>query len=139
PRCVHVTSCIAIHDTIKPFPMAVVTVATCLAATMCQFLLSSGTPGKRYAPPLAPILMHQPSRGIGGTESDIRIQAQLIMHMKQVMSELTAEQTGQTLEKILEDNARDKWFTAEEGLDYGFFDHIASGTASMVGGGGIGK
>src|SRR5690625_1640880 len=115
-------------------------VQTCalpISASMGQFLLSSGTPGKRYATPHARILMHQPSGGIGGTESDIRIQAQLIMHMKQVMSELTAEQTGQNIETILEDNARDKWFTAEEGLEYGFFDHIASGTASMVGGGGI--
>src|SRR5699024_6164906 len=134
-----VTAGMAIHDTMQLIPNDVVTVPTGLAASMGQFLLSSGTPGKRYATPHARILMHQPSGGIGGTESDIRIQAQLIMHMKQVMSELTAEQTGQTLEKILEDNARDKWFTAEEGLDYGFFDHIASGTASMVGGGGIGK
>lgn len=134
-----VTAGMAIYDTMQLIPNDVVTVATGLAASMGQFLLSSGTPGKRYATPHARILMHQPSGGIGGTESDIRIQAQLIMHMKQVMSELTAEQTGQTLEKILEDNARDKWFTAEEGLDYGFFDHIASGTASMVGGGGIGK
>jgi len=132
-----VTAGMAIYDTMKLIPNDVVTVAMGLAASMGQFLLSSGTPGKRYATPHARILMHQPSGGIGGTESDIRIQAQLIMHMKQVMSELTAEQTGQNIETILEDNARDKWFTAEEGLEYGFFDHIASGTASMVGGGGI--
>lgn len=134
-----VTAGMAIYDTMQLIPNDVVTVATGLAASMGQFLLSSGTPGKRYATPHARILMHQPSGGIGGTESDIRIQAQLIMHMKQVMSELTAEQTGQPVERILEDNARDKWFTAEEGLEYGFFDHIASGTASMVGGGGIDK
>ena len=134
-----VTAGMAIYDTMQLIPNDVVTVATGLAASMGQFRLSSGTPGKRYATPHARILMHQPSGGIGGTESDIRIQAQLIMHMKQVMSELTAQQTGQSIETILEDNARDKWFTAEEGLEYGFFDHIASGTASMVGGGGIDK
>lgn len=134
-----VTAGMAIYDTMQLIPNDVVTVATGLAASMGQFLLSSGAPGKRYATPHARILMHQPSGGIGGTESDIRIQAQLIMHMKQVMSELTAEQTGQDLDTILEDNARDKWFTAEEALEYGFFDHIASGTASMVGGGGISK
>src|SRR5690625_3405703 len=134
-----VTAGMAIYDTMQLIPNDVVTVATGLAASMGQFLLSSGTPGKRYATPHARILMHQPSGGIGGTESDIRIQAQLIMHMKQVMSEITAEQTGQSLGTILEDTSRDKWLTAEDGLEYGFFDHIASGTASMVGGGGIGN
>ena len=77
------------------------------------------------------------SGGIGGTESDIRIQAQLILHMKQVMAELTAEQTGQSVETILEDNARDKWFTAQEALEYGFIDHIADRAASVTGGGGV--
>lgn len=134
-----VTAGMAIYDTMQLIPNDVVTVATGLAASMGQFLLTAGTKGKRYATPHARILMHQPSGGIGGTESDIRIQAQLIQHMKQVMSEITAEQTGQTVERILEDNARDKWFTAEDGLEYGFFDYIASGTASMVGGGGIDK
>ena len=81
--------------------------------------------------------MHQPSGGIGGTESDIRIQAQLILHMKKVMSELTAGQTGQSVETILEDNARDKWFTAQEALKYGFIDHIADRAASVTGGGGV--
>ena len=118
-------------------PNDVVTVATGLAASMGQFLLASGTKGKRYATPHARVLMHQPSGGIGGTESDIRIQAQLILHMKQVMAELTAEQTGQSVETILEDNARDKWFTAQEALEYGFIDHIADRAASVTGGGGV--
>jgi ATP-dependent Clp protease protease subunit len=81
-------------------------------------------------------MMHQPSGGIGGTASDIKIQAELILHMKQVMAELTAEQTGQTVEQILVDNDRDKWFTAEEGLAYGFFDHISAHAGSVSGGGG---
>jgi len=114
----------------------VVTVATGLAASMGQFLLSSGTKGKRYATPHARILMHQPSGGIGGTASDIKIQAELILHMKQVMAKLTAEQTGQTVDQILIDNDRDKWFTAEEGLSYGFFDHISAHAGSVAGGGG---
>ncbi|MDN6201963.1 MAG: ATP-dependent Clp protease proteolytic subunit, partial [Micrococcaceae bacterium] len=107
-----ITAGMAIFDTMNYIPNDVVTVATGLAASMGQFLLSSGTKGKRYATPNARILMHQPSGGIGGTASDIRIQAELILHMKKVMSELTAEQTGQTLETILKDNDRDKWFTA---------------------------
>ena len=134
-----ITAGMAIYDTMKFIPNDVVTVATGLAASMGQFLLSSGTPGKRYATPNARILMHQPSGGIGGTASDIKIQAELIMHMKKIMSELTAEQTGQSLEQILIDNQRDKWFTAEEGLEYGFFDKIALHAGSVSGGGGVGN
>jgi len=132
-----ITAGMAIYDTIQYIPNDVVTVATGLAASMGQFLLSSGTKGKRYATPNARILMHQPSGGIGGTASDIRIQAELILHMKKVMSELTAEQTGQTVDTILRDNERDKWFTAEEGLEYGFFDHIAQSSGAVSGGGGV--
>ncbi|GAB3656756.1 ATP-dependent Clp protease proteolytic subunit [Zhihengliuella somnathii] len=132
-----ITAGMAIYDTMQFIPNDVVTVATGLAASMGQFLLSSGTKGKRYATPNARILMHQPSGGIGGTASDIRIQAELILHMKKVMSELTAQQTGQTIDTILKDNERDKWFTATEGLEYGFFDHIAEHSAAVSGGGGM--
>ncbi|WP_308932164.1 ATP-dependent Clp protease proteolytic subunit [Arthrobacter sp. SLBN-112] len=131
-----VTAGMAIYDTMQFIPNDVVTVATGLAASMGQFLLSSGTKGKRYATPNARVLMHQPSGGIGGTASDIKIQAELILHMKKVMAELTAEQTGQTVETILKDNDRDKWFTAAEALEYGFFDKIAAHAGSVSGGGG---
>ncbi|GAA2946474.1 ATP-dependent Clp protease proteolytic subunit [Glutamicibacter bergerei] len=132
-----ITAGMAIYDTMNFIPNDVVTVATGLAASMGQFLLSSGTPGKRYATPNARILMHQPSGGIGGTASDIKIQAELIMHMKKVMSDLTAEQTGQSVEQILIDNQRDKWFTAEDALEYGFFDQIAKHAGTVTGGGGV--
>jgi ATP-dependent Clp protease, protease subunit len=131
-----VTAGMAIYDTMQFIPNDVVTVATGLAASMGQFLLSSGTKGKRYATPNARILMHQPSGGIGGTASDIKIQAELILHMKKVMAELTADQTGQTVDTILKDNDRDKWFTAPEALEYGFFDKIAAHAGSVSGGGG---
>jgi ATP-dependent Clp protease protease subunit len=131
-----VTAGMAIYDTMQFIPNDVVTVATGLAASMGQFLLSSGTKGKRYATPNARILMHQPSGGIGGTASDIKIQAELILHMKKVMAELTADQTGQTVDTILRDNDRDKWFTAKDALDYGFFDKIAAHAGSVAGGGG---
>nr|WP_026820824.1 ATP-dependent Clp protease proteolytic subunit [Arthrobacter castelli] len=134
-----VTAGMAIYDTIQFVPNDVVTVATGLAASMGQFLLSSGTKGKRYATPHARILMHQPSGGIGGTESDIRIQAELILHMKKQLAELTAEQTGQSVEQIFKDNDRDKWFTAEEGLEYGFFDHISAHAGGVSGGGGTNR
>ena len=131
-----VTAGMAIYDTMQFIPNDVVTVATGLAASMGQFLLSSGTKGKRYATPNARILMHQPSGGIGGTASDIKIQAELILHMKKVMAELTANQTGQSVETILKDNDRDKWFTAKDALEYGFFDKIAAHAGSVAGGGG---
>lgn len=131
-----ITAGMAIYDTMQLIPNDVVTIATGMAASMGQFLLSSGTPGKRYATPNARILMHQPSGGIGGTASDIRTQAELILSMKRRLSELTAEQTGKSVEQILEDNDRDNWFTADEALEYGFFDHIAQSANTVAGGGG---
>ncbi|OAX51890.1 ATP-dependent Clp protease proteolytic subunit [Rothia kristinae] len=131
-----ITAGMAIYDTMQLIPNDVVTIATGMAASMGQFLLSSGTPGKRYATPNARILMHQPSGGIGGTASDIRTQAELILDMKKRMAELTAQQTGKSVEQILEDNDRDNWFTAQEALEYGFFDHIAQSAGSVSGGGG---
>ncbi|MFT4148316.1 MAG: ATP-dependent Clp protease proteolytic subunit [Micrococcaceae bacterium] len=131
-----ITAGMAIYDTMHFIPNDVATVAMGMAASMGQFLLSSGTKGKRYATPNARILMHQPSGGMGGTASDIRIQAELILDMKKRLSALTAEQTGQPVEKILKDADRDRWFSAEEGLEYGFFDHIAEKAGQVSGGGG---
>jgi ATP-dependent Clp protease protease subunit len=97
-----------------------------LAASMGQFLLSAGTRGKRYALPHCQILMHQPSAGVGGSESDIRIQAELFRRHKQEMAELIAGHTGQTVEKITADFDRDRWFSAQEALEYGFVDQVIS-------------
>ena len=121
-----VTAGMAIYDTMQYIKPDVSTVAMGMAASMGQFLLSSGTPGKRYATPHARILMHQPLGGIGGTATDIKIQAELILHMKKQMAELTAQQTGKSLEQILTDNDRDHWFTAEEALEYGFIDKMVT-------------
>ncbi|MFC7878206.1 ATP-dependent Clp protease proteolytic subunit [Isoptericola sp. NPDC057391] len=131
-----ITAGMAIYDTMQYIKPDVATIAMGMAASMGQFLLSSGAKGKRYITPHARVLMHQPSGGVGGTATDVRIGAQLIMHMKKVLSELTAEQTGQSLETILKDNDRDKWFTADEALEYGFVDHVVTNAASVSGGGG---
>jgi len=131
-----VTAGMAIYDTMQFIQPDVATICMGLAASMGQFLLCSGAPGKRFSLPHARIMMHQPSGGIGGTATDVRINAQLIMHMKQVLSELTAEQTGKPLEQILKDNDRDSWFTAEEALEYGFIDHVVTNASSVTGGGG---
>ena len=119
----------AIYDTMQYIECDVATYAMGLAASMGQFLLSAGEKGKRYALPHAQILMHQPSAGVGGTESDIAIQAEQFRRHKRVMAELTAEQTGQSVEKIVADADRDRWFTAQEALDYGFIDHVVSRVA----------
>jgi len=130
-----VTAGMAIYDTMKYVKPDVATVAMGMAASMGQFLLTSGTPGKRYITPHTRVLMHQPSGGAGGTASDIRINADLIMKMKHELSEITAQQTGKTVEQILEDSDRDKWFSAQEALDYGFVDHVVE-TSDLVSGGG---
>ena len=132
-----ITAGMAIYDTMQWVKPDVATVAMGMAASMGQFLLSSGAKGKRYITPHARVLMHQPSGGIGGTATDVRIGAQLIMHMKKVLAELTAEQTGQPIEKIIKDNDRDNWFTAPEALEYGFVDHVVESAAAVAGGGGM--
>jgi ATP-dependent Clp protease protease subunit len=104
-----------------------------LAASMGQFLLSAGAPGKRYATPHARVMMHQPSGGIGGTASDIKIQAQQMLHIKKQMAELIAQHTGQPLEQIEADSDRDRWFTAEEALAYGFVDHVYTNAGQAPG------
>ncbi len=119
-----VDSGMAIFDTMQWISNDVATVAMGLAASMGQFLLSAGTPGKRFALPHSRIMMHQPSGGLGGTASDIRIQAEQSLHIKKTMADLIARHTGQTLEQIEADSDRDRWFTAEQALEYGFIDHV---------------
>ena len=119
-----VDSGMAIFDTMQWISNDVATVAMGLAASMGQFLLSAGTKGKRFALPHSRIMMHQPSGGLGGTASDIRIQAEQSLHIKKTMSSLIAEHTGQTVEQIETDSDRDRWFTAEQALEYGFIDHV---------------
>ncbi len=133
-----VTAGMAIYDTMQFVPNDVATVAMGLAASMGQFLLSSGTKGKRYALPHARVMMHQPSGGIGGTASDIKIQAELILHMKRQMSELIAAQTGQSVDTIIRDSDRDRWFTAEQAMEYGIVDHVVHAAGQVSGGGGTG-
>ncbi|MDX8149747.1 ATP-dependent Clp protease proteolytic subunit [Lentzea sp. HUAS TT2] len=121
-----VTAGMAIFDTMQLIQPDVATYAMGLAASMGQFLLSAGAPGKRHALPHARILMHQPSAGVGGTAADIAIQADMLTRTKREMAELIAEHTGQTLETITRDSDRDRWFTAQEALEYGFVDKVVT-------------
>jgi len=127
-----VTAGMAIFDTMQWVPCDVATVAMGMAASMGQFLLSAGTPGKRYATPHARVMMHQPSGGIGGTASDIKIQAEQLLHIKKQMAELIAQHTGQSVEQIEMDSDRDRWFTAEQAKEYGFVDQVIT-KATMAG------
>jgi ATP-dependent Clp protease, protease subunit len=114
----------AIYDVMQYVPNDIATYAMGMAASMGQFLLTAGAAGKRYALPHAQILMHQPSGGIGGTASDIRIQAEQMLYIKRTLFERTAYHTGQPIEQIEKDADRDRWFTAEEAKDYGFVDQV---------------
>jgi ATP-dependent Clp protease protease subunit len=125
-----VTAGFAIYDTMQLIAPDVATWGIGLVASMGQFLLSSGQPGKRYALPNARVLMHQPSAGVGGTATDIAIQAEVFGDMKRQVAELTATQTGQTVDRITTDGDRDRWFTAQEALAYGFVDHVAAAAAA---------
>jgi len=131
-----ITAGMAIYDTMQFVPNDIVTVGIGMAASMGQLLLTAGTKGKRYITPNARVLLHQPHGGFGGTSSDIQTQAALILDMKKRLAEITAAQTGKTVEQINADGDRDRWFNAQEALEYGFVDHIRESASDVVGGGG---
>lgn len=131
-----VTAGMAIYDTMQYVNNDVATVGMGLAASMGQFLLCAGAAGKRYATPHARIMMHQPSGGIGGTVTDIKIQAEQIGFTKRKMAELIAFHTGQTVEQITLDSDRDRWFNAEDAKEYGFVDHVVRSAIQVSGRGG---
>ena len=122
---------LAIYDVMQYVPNDIATYAMGMAASMGQFLLCAGTEGKRFALPHAQILMHQPSGGIGGSASDIRIQAEQMLYIKRTLAERTAFHTGQTVEQIETDADRDRWFTAEEAREYGFVDRVISSAVEV--------
>ncbi len=121
-----VSAGLAIYDTMRAIGPDVATLSMGLSASMGQFLLSAGTPGKRYALPHSRILMHQGSAGVQGTAIDVEIQAANLEYTKALMNRLNAQFTGQSVEKVTADSDRDHWFTAEEARDYGFVDRVVS-------------
>ncbi|WP_308796703.1 ATP-dependent Clp protease proteolytic subunit [Agromyces silvae] len=131
-----ITAGMAIYDTMQFVPNDIVTVGIGMAASMGQLLLTAGTKGKRYITPNARVLLHQPHGGFGGTASDIQTQAQLILDMKKRLAEITAAQTGKSVEQINADGDRDRWFNAQQALEYGFVDHIRESALDVSGGGG---
>ena len=129
-----VTDGLAIYDTMQYVRPDVSTICVGLAASMGQFLLCAGTPGKRFALPHSRILMHQPSGSMQGQAADIAIQAEQIVYLKRMMAERIAFHTGQPIDRIEADSDRDRWFTAEEAHEYGFIDQVIDRSTAQVGG-----
>lgn len=127
-----VTAGMAVYDIMQYLPNPISTVGIGLAASMAQVLLCAGTPGRRYALRHTRVMMHQPSGGIGGTASDIRIQADQMRYVKQTFAELIARHTGQTVDQVQADWDRDRWFTAEEARRYGIVDHVVHRAAQVA-------
>jgi ATP-dependent Clp protease protease subunit len=119
-----ITAGMAIYDTMQFISCDVATVCLGLAASMGQFLLTAGTPGKRFTLPNARIMMHQPLAGLRGQASDIAIQAEQLAFTKHRMAELTAHHSGQKIEQIQQDSERDRWFTPEQAKEYGLVDKV---------------
>ncbi len=119
-----VTAGLAIFDTMNFVKPDVATICMGLAASMGQFLLCAGAAGKRFALPSARIMMHQPSGGFQGQAADIKIQAEQMVYIKQMLSETIAANTGQSVEQIIKDSDRDRWFTAEQAKEYGIIDNV---------------
>ena len=131
-----ITAGMAVYDTMHYIKNDVVTIAMGFCASMGQFLLTAGTKGKRFALPHTKILMHQPSAGLVGSASDVRIYADQLLKTKREMAELIAEHSGNSVETITKDSDRDRWFTAEEARNYGLIDKVMSSVGDAPGGGG---
>ena len=119
-----VTAGMAIYDTMQFVGPEVGTICMGLGASMAQFLLCAGAPGKRYALPHARTMMHQPLGGVQGDASMIAIQAEQMTYTKQQLQERIADHTGQSVATIEADSDRDRWFTAEEAREYGIIDQV---------------
>ena len=121
-----ITSGMAIYDTMQYIKCDVSTICIGMAASMGAFLLSAGTKGKRLALPNAEIMIHQPSGGAQGQETDIQIQAARIAAMKKKLTELLAANCGKPYDVVAADCERDHFMTAEEALAYGLVDKVIS-------------
>jgi ATP-dependent Clp protease protease subunit len=119
-----VTAAMAIYDTMQYIDCDVATYCVGLSASAGALLVAGGTPEKRYALPHSKMMIHQPWGGVGGQVSDIEIQARDILATRDVLNEILAKHTGQTIDKIAIDTDRDNHMTAQEAKDYGLVDEI---------------
>ena len=114
----------AIYDTMQYIKCDVSTICIGLAASMGAFLLAGGTKGKRYALPNAEVMIHQPSAGTQGKVTDMEIDVEHFLKIKQRINKILADNTGKTPEQIKSDSERDNWMTAEEAKEYGLIDKV---------------
>jgi ATP-dependent Clp protease protease subunit len=126
-----VSAGMAVYDTMRFIDCDVATYSFGMAASMGQFLLTAGTRGKRFSLPHTRIMMHQVSAGVGGTQSDITIQADMLRRLKRDIDELQAEHSGQSVEQIGRDSDRDRWFTPEQAREYGLVDHVVASAGAL--------
>ena len=131
-----VSAGMAIYDTMQFVSNDVATVGLGMCASMGQFLLTAGAPGKRYALKHTRVMMHQPLGGLGGVQSLVQKQAEQMLLIKRQMAELIAQHSGQTVERIVEDSEWEKWISADEAKDYGIVDHVVTSAGDVTGGGG---
>ncbi|GAB2975432.1 ClpP family protease [Saccharothrix stipae] len=127
-----VPAMLAIRDVMRLVPCDVATLALGLACSAGQFLLSAGTPGKRFALPHARILMHQGSAGIGGSAVEVQVQADDLRHTRDTVLGIIAQDTGQPVDRIFTDSLHDRWFTTEQAREYGFIDHVVDSLDQVV-------
>jgi ATP-dependent Clp protease, protease subunit len=123
---------LAIYDTMQLIPNDVATVAIGFAASMGQVLLCGGTTGKRFALPNAQVLMHEGSAGLAGSAADVEIQAASLMDTLDRMRRIISHHTGNSLDRVVADVGRDRWFDAEQARDYGFVDHVVTSLDDIV-------
>ncbi len=114
----------AIYDTMNFIKCDVATICVGMAASMGAFLLAAGAPGKRSALPNSMVMIHQPLGGARGQATDIKIQADLILRIRENLNKILADKTGKSIEQISNDTERDNYMTAEEARDYGLIDNI---------------
>ena len=118
---------LAIYDTMQFIKPEVQTICVGIAMSMGSLLLAGGTPGKRFALPNSRILIHQPSGGFQGQATDIEIHAREALNLRQRVDEIYAKHTGKTYEQVHEDMERDRFFKADEAVEYGLIDRVLSG------------
>ncbi len=119
-----VTAGMAIYDTMRYIKCDVSTICIGMAASMGAFLLSAGTPGKRYALPNAEVMIHQPSAGTQGKVTDMEIDVEHVLRIKRRLNELLAQHTGKSVDEIKADTERDHWLSAAEAQEYGLIDQV---------------
>src|SRR5215813_205528 len=127
-----VPAMLAIRDVMRLVPCDVATLALGLACSAGQFLLSAGTPGKRFALTHARILMHQGSSGISGSAVEVEVQADDLRHTRDTVLGIIAEDTGQSIDRIFADSLHDRWFTTEQAREYGFIDHVVTDLSQVM-------